>query len=231
MAEDASGAADHVEEGETAQGAATPPVWDVQSNPLSRAALLDATRRTLEALLAASKADQRAFLCDSRAVHRGLFLPFAPGGYEVYAGNYRGLPDSPLEKRRTAVFFRNVEGLKERDPAAPPHLVAERMAALAAFTAETLDYDYDPRSYFPRCAKIFADFCKIHPYLDGNGHIVRMMLVLLAKRRGLGVRPGWTVHPRPYSHAMGICLQNNKAFPELLEQYLKRWFYTAPESL
>ncbi|MEL7030222.1 MAG: hypothetical protein AAGL49_13690, partial [Pseudomonadota bacterium] len=62
------------------------------------------------------------------------------------------------------------------------------------------------------------------PYLDGNGHIARLMVVLMLRAGGFEARPTWTIHPRPYSDAMGVCIQNFSAHPDLLEFYLHKWF-------
>ena len=45
-------------------------------------------------------------------------------------------------------------------------------------------------------AYFFAIFLTIHPYANGNGHMARVIVVLLLDRFGIRA-PRFTIHPRP----------------------------------
>jgi len=53
--------------------------------------------------------------------------------------------------------------------------------------------------------------------------MARLVFALMAHKGGYALRPTWTIHPRPYSDAMGVCIQNFAAHPDLIEQYLRKW--------
>ena len=202
------------------------PPWKIKEHARAAAHLGKAAPEMVEILRASSEGAQLAFLLDTRQVHRELFMPLTPEGYEAYAGTYRGEVGSILEHRKAAIHYKNVEGLKERYPALNPAEVIPYMATLGEFIRETFlgAEEFDRDTYFTRMVRIFGTFSKIHPYLDGNGHISRMMLVLLAERKGIEVSPKWTIHPRPYGIEMAIAFEHYKTCPVILQQVLRLWF-------
>ncbi len=200
------------------------PPWNIQAAPNARGILAQQCPAMLKRILESTDTQKLAFLTDTRAVHKELFAPFVPEGFDGYAGTYRGTPGTVLEDRRTAIFYHDVPGLAERYPTLAPQSVLEYMLRLNGFIEKTFRANSDDQTYFHNCMRIFGDFLIIHPYLDGNGHIMRMMMIILADHKGIEICPTWTIHPRPYNHAIGICLHNYQHYPELLEQYLKIWF-------
>lgn len=202
------------------------PPWSIKDHPRAAEYLGRAAQGILERLRTGSGEDRLAFLCDTRAVHRELFAPLTPEGYAAYAGSYRGEAGSVLEHRKAAIHYKNIEGLKERYPALNPAEVIPYMATLEDFIRETFlaAEGFDTDIYFTRMVRIFGMFSKIHPYLDGNGHISRTMMILLAERRGIEVSPTWTIHPRPYGIEMAIAFEHYKTCPVILKQVLKLWF-------
>jgi hypothetical protein len=73
-------------------------------------------------------------------------------------------------------------------------------------------------------ARFMATFFAIHPHLDGNGHVGRILAVVLAERLALRADPGWTLHLRPYGPTSSLCLQRYGDHPDLLADHLRRWF-------
>lgn len=202
------------------------PPWKIKNHPLAAEHLRKILPQILVRLRESSVEGHLAFLLDTRSVHREIFGSLTPEGYEAYAGTYRGEEGSILEHRKAAIHYKNVEGLKERYPALNPAEVIPYMRTLEDFIRETFlgAESFDKEAYFTRMVRIFGMFSKIHPYLDGNGHISRMMMVLLAERKSIEVSPKWTVHPRPYGIEMSIAFEHYKTCPVILQQVLRLWF-------
>ena len=98
------------------------------------------------------------------------------------------------------------------------------MDRLAGYIVETFSRDWDAEGILWRCVHIFREFSHIHPYLDGNGQISRILMHVMAETSGIAVSSNWTSHVRPYDGAIGYALQCYPRHPELLVGYLKRWF-------
>jgi fido (protein-threonine AMPylation protein) len=178
-----------------------------------------AAEAVLAALAALPWAERLAALADTRPVHRALFADSAPD----HAGIWRGTPGTTLaETRRVVHVLRRGPGLRPCDPCAPPEAVAGGMARFAARVRSLAgDARGDPHDAI---AAIAADFLAIHPYADGNGRVLRLILRPLAGMVGLAASPDWTVGRRPYDTTMSLCLQLYPQHSALLSAYLRRWF-------
>jgi len=177
--------------------------------------------------------DRRAALCDPRPLHLALFGPLLPDPQCAAAGLYRGTPGSPVETVARAVFIaRRAPGLKARDLCTPPEGVAPAMAALAGWLGPAWDAAGEAAggarpghdAAYDILARYTHAFLAIHPFVDGNGHLYRLLAPVLARRLGLAARPGWTVHPRPYDHVKSLCIQWYPHHPALLALWLRAWF-------
>ncbi len=212
----------------TAKDRARPPPlprWVLPAESPLAVEVAAAAERILSEISAAPDAEKLAFLCDTRAAHRVIFTIVAPADLPEAAGSYRGTPGSALEGARRAVFSaRRVPGLKLRDMCTPPDEVLPEMTALAARIAQIWSDPPAGEARFDALAEIVARFLRCHPYLDGNGHICRMMADVLARRLGLSVATDWRPAPRPYDHHMSLCLQWYPHHPLLLACYLRKWF-------
>lgn len=174
----------------------------------------------------ASDAAQLEALCDTRPLHRDLFAPLLPDAAQYAAGVYRGTEGTRLETLERAVFIsRKAPGLRNQHHCAKPQEVASVMQGLS----QRLDQLWNGTR--PSLDQAFADLAEVtylflhaHPYMDGNGHIYRLILPVLARRLGLCARAEWTLHPRPYDHVMSLCLQWYPHHPGLLGCYLRQWF-------
>lgn len=199
------------------------PRWNLHADAQQAAAVEARAVQALADLLAAPDTARLAAVCDTRALHALLFSSVAPADLPEAAGTYRGTTGSRLEHARRAVFVaRRLPGLRQRDLCAPPDAVLPRMAALA--DRVTAHWQAPPAEPLAALAEFLGDFLRIHPYLDGNGHVCRLAAVVLGRHMGLRETPGWTIGRRPYDHHMSLCLQLYPDFPDLLPAYLGRWF-------
>ena len=120
-----------------------------------------------------AESDRRqAILADPRDLHRELFASFTPAGYPECAGTYRGTPDTSLADIR-------MSAPSQIDPDVvyefcPPREVPWLMTELRLNTRSLL-YAPDQEDYdkLTTLAYTFCRFGRIHPFLDGNGHVQR----------------------------------------------------------
>ncbi len=202
------------------------PPRNFQSLPELRRSLPAALARLAAELDTIPSTEQLRLLTDTRDLHRRLFAPLLPPALQHAAGIYRGEPGTPLADLERSVFIaRQAPGLKAEHRCTKAAKVASAMQELAGrisaiWTGPHLSRD----DAYAALAEVSYRFLAVHPYMDGNGHIYRLILPLLALRLGLRARTEWTLHPRPYDHVMSLCLQWYPHHPELLACYLRRWF-------
>lgn len=53
----------------------------------------------------------------------------------------------------------------------------------------------------------FCWFGKIHPFLDGNGHIQRAIFAAMATEFGFPLSARFALHPRPYDRLLATALE------------------------
>lgn len=194
---------------------------NLQADATARSDLAARCTALLADLTALPPPAQRALLVDTRPLHRHLFGDVAPD----VAGLYRGTPGTPVSDAARAVFLaRRHPGLRPRDPCAPPQAVGPAMNVLGTRIGALWDSPSRGDAAFDALAGVTHGFLATHPYLDGNGHVYRLMASLLAPRLGLTPRPDFTLHPRPYDHLISLCLQWYPDHPGLLSAWLRRWF-------
>jgi hypothetical protein len=77
------------------------------------------------------------------------------------------------------------------------------------------------------CCRLFYVYGLLHPFIDGNGHIQRLIFsACLLERKDLKLHPQWTVHPRPYDIEMALAFEKNtteerlSAVHQVLSQYV-----------
>ena len=163
--------------------------------------------------LAHERVDPRSTAADSRHIHRRLFKDLTPSECAYFAGHYRG-SDYPCLRAYDVTV-----GGSETAPA--PHvssameLLASRvMAILACLRAG----DETPHSLLSKeqkllynvvlAAEVHAEFLRIHPYVNGNGHIGRFIVWCILGTFGYWPRD-WPFddHPHaPYDVALNLYL-------------------------
>lgn len=178
------------------------PPWEYEDHPRKDAVFSSILPPILEDL-SKGRVDAQTVAADSRPFHRRLFIQLTPSGYPYYAGHYRGedfrclrhcpvtipsdprvgaSPDRALDEMRrfTDFILAGINGTDTADRLPRARLSErEKLRFLIAFVAQ-----------------IFVDFLTIHPYLNGNGHIGRLLVWAILLRYGY-IPQGWPVHPRP----------------------------------
>jgi fido (protein-threonine AMPylation protein) len=149
---------------------------------------------------------------DPRPLHRYLFHGFTPDGYGEYAGTYRGQPSTSLFGRIS--IAESALTVDERYTFCAPEEVGGRMQAL---TAAVDNYVVEARTADHRLSALafqFAWLGRIHPFLDGNGHVQRALFAGLALEFGYQTNNRFTIHPRPYDRLFAIALELFARAPE-----------------
>jgi fido (protein-threonine AMPylation protein) len=181
---------------------------------------------TIWARLKLSSSDDKIlFLLDTRSVHGELFGRFAPEGFEVYAGHYRGEQVESLRRRTASIQYAcPYPGAKDVVRFIAPENVAAEISVLNAQIVRMIEMRLEVVPHFFECVSLFRRFCAIHPYLNGNGRIARLMLAVMANMRGISANESWTYHARPYDSFIGFCFDHYRENPHLLTAYLSKWF-------
>ncbi|MCA3567011.1 MAG: Fic family protein [Bradyrhizobium sp.] len=149
---------------------------------------------------------RKAILADPIDLHRELFAPFAPPDHLEYAGTYRGTPGTALCDRRISAGSQLEPG-KEYEFCLPGD-VAPRMAELLKNSRDLLaDAHADDFGRLIALTYTFCWFGKIHPFLDGNGHIQRAIFAAMAADFGYPLSPRFAIHPRPYDRLLATALE------------------------
>ena len=160
----------------------------------------------LLAEIVADPGRRQAILVDPRDLHRELFAGFTPAGYPEYAGTYRGTPDTPLaDVRMSAPSQIDPEVVYEF---CPPREVSWLMTELRLNTRSLL-YEPDQEDYdkLIALAYTFCRFGKIHPFLDGNGHVQHAVFAVMATEFGFPLSPRFAIHPRPFDRLLAAALE------------------------
>jgi len=204
-------------------------VCNFRATPAARA-ILDTRCAQAGALLAgAEPAAQLQLVRDTRPLHLSLFAGLAPDDWPDAAGTYRGTPGSSIALAPRAVFLaRKVPGLRSRDTGLPGPEVPAAMAELSQGLCQIWEgrpgaTDPHRDAGYLALARVTARFFAIHPFMDGNGHVWRLVLPVLGRRLGLVMRPEWTVDQRPYGPEFSLALQWYGDHPTILADQLRRW--------
>lgn len=168
---------------------------------------------------------RREMLNDPRPLHARLYQPFAPHSNPEYAGTYRGTPGTSLE-------FKVAGAISAQDGKvyhfADADEVEGKMANLRVVIAECLRDSQDDGDGLVSLAYVFSEFGKIHPFLDGNGHIQRALIAAMAIEFGFTLSARFAIHPRPFGRLMALALESYSRAPngteheelDLVSEYL-----------
>jgi hypothetical protein len=166
--------------------------------------------------------DTRQVVMDMRGIHERLFRDLTPSGYEYYAGHYRGEDYRCLKHHAVGV-------LGDPRVGCPPQQVLSYMNDLARILEDTLA-TLDARHTAPdiqlsqaetllylvaSACWIFEFFLRIHPYVNGNGHVARFLIWAILGRYNFWPT-SWLIEPRPndplYTHCI-IAYRNGNPIP------------------
>ncbi|PIT04471.1 hypothetical protein TSA1_29720 [Bradyrhizobium nitroreducens] len=145
-------------------------------------------------------------LRDPCAIHRELFASLTPDGYPEYAGTYRGQPGTTLEGREISGPSLLAPG-KTFLFTSSTH-VPDKMAELVDYVSWAIastPENADQR--LGSLAKTFGLFGCIHPFLDGNGHVQRVIFAAMATAFGIPLSGRFSIHPRPYDMLLMTMLE------------------------
>jgi Fic family protein len=129
-----------------------------------------------------------ALLFARREVARARGLPLSTrllcGAHKRLMRGVRGQDKQPGELRRSQNWIGGIRPGNARFVPPPPELVAEAMAALDKWI-----HADDPLPPLVRAGLAHVQFETIHPFLDGNGRIGRLLVALLLEHWGLTRSP------------------------------------------
>ena len=144
---------------------------------------------------------RQAIMADPQDLHRELFADFAPAGFPEYAGTCQGTPGTPLaDVPMSAPSQIDPEVVYEF---CPPREVPWRMKELGINTHSLLNEpDQEGYDKLMALAYTFCRFGKIHPFIDGNGHVQRAVFAVMATEFGFPLSPRFAIHPRPFDRLL-----------------------------
>ena len=171
----------------------------------------------LLAEIVADPGRRQAILADPRDLHRQLFASFTPTAHPEYAGTYRGTPDTPLADRRMSAESQIDPGMEYEfcPPGEVPWLMTELRVNTRSLLNEPNPDDYDK---LIALTYTFCRFGKIHPFLDGNGHVQRAVFAVMAMEFGFPLSPRFAIHPRPFDRLLASALETFTRLPADMEQ-------------
>lgn len=158
---------------------------------------------------------------DSRSIHRRLFVRLTPERCEYYAGHFRGesfrclryhevkVPNDP----RVGSPAMQVPGLMKQ-------LVIRLQTGLAKIDSLTEKVDQLPSVV--RLACHFLELTlRIHPYVNGNGHMARFAVWALLGRYGFWPNPNrWPIEPRPAEPYISLIIDFRNGNQAPLEHFM-----------
>ncbi len=183
---------------------AQPPQWQAHVTPGYDEAMRQACADLLAGILT-SAARRQSILGDPRDLHRSLFSRFTPSGFDEYAGTYRGTPDTAVVSKASGALSQLKPGAEY--PFVPPNEVASRMATLLTTTHNLMADPTDDWGRLLTLTYTFAWFGKVHPFLDGNGHVQRAIFAAMATEFGIPLSTRFQIHPRPFGQLLATALE------------------------
>lgn len=164
---------------------------------------------------------RRSILTDPRDLHASLFKEFVPASNPEYAGTYRGTIATSLEKRELSAptlfkagghfTFEASEGL--------PGKVDWLLGNITQELAEARNAP--PYAQLLLLTHLFCWWGKLHPFLDGNGHIQRILFAAVAAELGIPLSARFAIHPRSFDRLLAWPLEMfTRAVESQREQYI-----------
>ena len=146
-------------------------------------------------------------LQDPRDLHRQIFLRSTPPGYPEYAGTYRGTPGTSLEARRMGAQSLASPGdeFAFEEPAGLPDKVTFLLEQVMGQLESARQAQ--PYELLLLLTHQFCWFGKLHPFLDGNGHIQRALFASLATELDIPISTRFALHPRSFDSLLAWPLE------------------------
>ena len=202
------------------------PKWEYDNHP-QREPILKTEIKSLLLDLRKRNIDSVHTAADTRVIHKRLFCNLTPPDASYYAGHYRGEEFSCLKFNKVGI---------RGDPRVgyAPHLVPGHMMDLfRVIRASMVGLDSGfllPHSQLPMrdkilyaviaVCKVFEQFLRIHPYVNGNGHAARFIIWAMLGRYGIWpIR--FPVDPRPSDPPYTDCITAyRRGDPQPLERFV-----------
>lgn len=175
--------------------------WDYATHPAVKTVEDECTAILTE--LKASPGVFQSGLSDTRALHKRIFQQTAPSACVCVAGNYRGADFDCL--RAAPMYFGKNSGtppvsvsiaIGDMHDEMNAAVVALDQAHAATATATNKEKAVLLSRLVSLAASALVRFFSIHPYMNGNGHMGRLIVwILLARYGRLPTR--WTLHKSP----------------------------------
>jgi fido (protein-threonine AMPylation protein) len=181
------------------------PLWRTEKHPRYSTILRSESNAISTELMSGDTQLRLQFLLDTRTAHKRLYQQLTPPGFEIYAGTYRGTPGTPL-------FGRDVRSAFTNKPFVDAVDVDDCMKAFGACVESDFKRlpSLPPKDQVRVISAFFCRFGETHPYLDGNGHIQRLIVAACVYEcPDLLLDPAWTIHERPYDEPMRKALEES----------------------
>jgi hypothetical protein len=149
-----------------------------------------------------SNAETLGLVSDSRRLHRRLFTGLTPKGYDYYAGNYRGADFRCLKYRPVGIpgdpsVGYPAEHVRQAIKQLQKELRSGIVGLDGAFTLPNAKLSRQTKLHFlvVFVSRMFVQFLTVHPFVNGNGHIARLMVWAVLGRYGYWPKR-WPIEPR-----------------------------------
>lgn len=152
------------------------PSWEYADHP-RRASVLRSEIPKILAELRNGVVKTEDVAADNRPVHARIFLQLTPSGFQYYAGHFRG-------ENHRCLKFCPVYVSSDLRVGFPPQTVLSAMNAffyrVRIALAKIDALETDSLAQFTHAVRLachlFESFLRIHPYVNGNGHIARLIV-------------------------------------------------------
>lgn len=203
------------------------PRWEYTTNPISRFIL---KRRATKILNGCHRQIYSTpDLSDTKKMHRLMFRYLTPKGHSYFAGNYRGADFRCLKGYEVEVRRGKIVVLSGTEAAyvlsAMNFFSREIIDSLSAMTAgsgavSSLDEAEKRAILISFVCRVLVDFLSIHPYANGNGHMSRVMVVIILTMFGV-IPAKWSLTERPSDPPFGTFLTEYRMGDKLpLENFI-----------